>query len=295
MVGMSGLSGLVATVTTVSDMGGILQGYVDGFVNNLPKYFAGILVVILFMIVGKWVQKLIVAALERVKRGGSGAVVVSRLAYIGVLTLGLLIALTIAVDSFDFGVLVGTLGLSSVAIGFAFKEILENFIAGIYILISKPFEVGDVIEIGGTTGTVTEIGTRAAVILQFDRKVTVMPCSRLFKEDVTVISREKIRRLDMGIGIAYGSDLELAKRVVEEAVMAVEGVTEDPAALAVFSEFADSSINGTVYFFSDLSENDPRVVKNAALKAVDDVLAANNIEIPYPHQVHIEPEKTVSA
>lgn len=266
----------------------ILSRDFSGFLAMLPKAGVALVVLFVFYAVGKGIQRGVTQGFEKAGKGGSGALIVGKLAYYGVVVVGVLVAMSIAIPNFEFGTLVGTLGLGSVAIGFAFKEVFENFISGIYLLISRPFKIGDVIRIGDVTGTVLEIETRATLIQKFDREMVVMPSSRLFKEEVTVVSRNPVRRIELSVGVAYGSDLGHVRRVVEDAVVDVPGVADDPPVLVTFHTFGDSSIDLTVYFFSDLSEFDARIVRNDVLMAIEQAFEAAKIEIPYPHQVHVE-------
>ncbi len=263
----------------------------SNFLAMLPKIVVSLVVLLIFYGVAKGIQRGVTEGFVKAGRGGSGALIVGKLAYYGVAVIGILVAMSIAIPNFEFGTLVGTLGLGSVAIGFAFKEVFENFISGIYLLISRPFKIGDVIRIGDVTGTVLEIETRATLIQKFDRELVVMPSSRLFKEEVTVVSRNAVRRSELVVGVAYGSDLGQVRRVVEDAVVDVPGVADDPEVLVTFHTFGDSSIDMTVYYFSDLSEHDARVVKSDVVLAINQAFEASGIEIPYPHQVHVDAKK----
>ena len=272
---------------SIDDVMAKVSEYAEDFLARLPQLGLAVVAVVIFFLVARRIKKVVFHGFEKAGRGGSGAAMVSQLAYVGIFLIGILIATTIVIPSFSFGTLIGTLGLGSVAIGFAFKDILENFFAGVYILVARPFKEGDVIQVAGVTGKVMEIGTRATIIQEFDRKVHVMPCSILFKEDVMVISRNHVRRVELSVGIDYASDMKFVKSLVEEGVADVPGVADDPPPLLVFTEFTDSSINFTLYFFSDLNEFDARIVKSDVFVRINDLFAANNIEIPYPHQVEV--------
>lgn len=257
------------------------------FVASMPRYIFAIVVAILTYWLARRIQKFVKDTVERLNQAPEGAVILGRMAYFGVMVVGLLVALSVARVGLDLGTMVGTLGLSSVAIGFAFKDLLENFIAGVYLLVSRPFKIGDVIEIGGMRGTVLEIGTRAALIQKFDREAILMPCARLFKEEVTVVSRNMVRRITLGVGVDYESDLDKVRDVTMEALLSIESVLDDPAPVVTFDGFGESSIDLTMYFFSDLGMNDLRVVKNDVLIAVQKAYAEHGISIPFPHQVQV--------
>lgn len=260
----------------------------ESAIANLPNLLAAILVVALVYLVSKGIQKAVVAGILKAKPNSPGAHVVARLVSSVFLVLGILFASTIVIKGFSIGTLIASLGLGSVAIGFAFKDILENFIAGLYILVAQPFKIGDVIEIGDVKGTVTDLGTRAAIIQKFDREVVVMPCARLFKEEVHVVTKNNIRRLILAVGVAYSTDLDEAQEVILKAVSETESVATDPAPVATFDTFNSSSIDITIYFFTDFTQHDGRMVKSEVLKNVNTALAQHNISIPFPVRTIVE-------
>ncbi|MCB0825554.1 MAG: mechanosensitive ion channel [Armatimonadetes bacterium] len=259
-----------------------IQKMVNAAILRLPGVVAGLILLVLFWLVARWVRKAAQKAAERVGAELTGRLLIGRIAFFAVFLLGLLLAASVSVPGFEFGTLVGSLGLGSVAIGFAFKEILENFIAGLYLMIARPFKVGDVIEIGGTRGTVTEIGARAATIQEFNREVVLMPCARLFKEDVRVVTANSIRRLEASVGIPYEADLEATQSLLTEATLSIEEVMDDPGPLVVATQFGQSSIDLTLYFFVNLSEYDGRLVKAKVMQAVMKALTDAKLSVPYP-------------
>ena len=125
---------------------------------------------------------------------------------------GLLVAMVIAIPGFTVGQLFSILGIGSVAIGFAFRDILQNFLAGILILLNQPFRIGDQIIMKDLEGTVEEIQTRATFLKTYDGRRVVVPNSDLFTNTVTVNTAFETRRLEHVIGISYDDDIETAIR-----------------------------------------------------------------------------------
>lgn len=151
---------------------------IDGFLALLPVIAIGIVVFLLFWLVAKLLRGVIERVLAKASSSGV-ATVLSRLAYWVLLILGLLIAITIVVPSMSPGELVSTLGIGGVAIGFAFKDIFQNLLAGILILLRQPFKVGDEITSGAFTGTVEAIETRATFIRTYDGVRVIVPNSQI--------------------------------------------------------------------------------------------------------------------
>ena len=148
----------------------------------------------------------------------------------------------IALPSFEPGQLVQLLGISSVAIGFAFRDILQNFLAGILILLTEPFRIGDQIIVGKFEGTVDNIETRATFMRTYDGRRIVIPNSTLFTESVIVNTAFETRRLQHDIGIGYGDDIGHATDVILETLSAVPNVAKEPAPEVLVIDFAASSV-----------------------------------------------------
>lgn len=134
---------------------------------------------------------------------------------------GLFVALSIVIPTFRAGDLVQLLGISGVAIGFAFRDILQNFLAGILILLTEPFQIDDQIVFKNFEGTVENIETRATTIRTYDGRQIVIPNSELFTNSVTVNTAFENSRLEYDVGIGYGDDIDQAKQLMLEAMHSV--------------------------------------------------------------------------
>jgi small-conductance mechanosensitive channel len=180
--------------------------------------------------------------------------------------------------------LVQLLGISGVAIGFAFRDILQNFLAGILILMTEPFQIDDQIVFKDFEGTVENIQTRATTIRTYDGRRIVVPNSELFTNSVTVNTAYDNRRIEYDIGIGYGDDIDLAKRLMLEAIYSVDEVLKDPAADVLVLELAESSVNIRARWWI----KPPRRIDD--LRSRDKVISAikqklyveNGIDLPYP-------------
>lgn len=135
-----------------------------------------------------------------------------------------LMALTIVFPSVTPAKALATLSLGSVAIGFAFKDTFENFLAGILILLREPFEIGDHIATDSVEGQIETITVRDTRIRKTDGQLIVVPNSHLFSSPVTVRTSQQFRRTEVNMGIAYGEDVDAARQVIEEAVHKVDSV-----------------------------------------------------------------------
>jgi small conductance mechanosensitive channel len=137
---------------------------------------------------------------------------------------------------------VSTLGIGGVALGFAFKDIFQNFVAGILLLVGQPFRVGDQIRMGEHEGTVDEILTRATYLKTYDGRRVIIPNSDLFTNAVTVNTAFATRRMEYDIGIGYGDDIEAARAIVLGVLGSIDGVLPDPKADVIVVALADSTV-----------------------------------------------------
>ena len=188
------------------------------------------------------------------------------------------------------------LGISGVAIGFAFRDILQNFLAGILILLTEPFQMDDQIVFKDFEGTVENIQTRATTIRTYDGRRIVIPNSELFTNSVTVNTAFENRRLQYDIGIGYGDDIDRAKQLILEAIASVDDVLSDPAPDALVVDLAESSLNIRARWWvkpprrADILDKQDQV-----LAAIKNKLTANGIDMPFPTQqilFHDQTEET---
>ena len=167
--------------------------------------------------------------------------ILGHLAQWGINGAGLLVALSIVLPSFKASDLIQLLGIGGVAIGFAFRDILQNFLAGILLLLTEPFRIGDQIVVRTFEGTVEDIQTRATMLRTHDGRRIVIPNSNLFTESVIVHTAFAHRRMEHEISIGIGDDIELAKARLLEAIHNVPGVLQQPAPDVLVVQLDNSS------------------------------------------------------
>lgn len=168
-----------------------LIGVVNGLIAHLPNFVAGFVTLIISIIVASSVRKIPIRICELRGYPESVGIIMGRLSQWCIWLGGLLIALSIMVPSFNARDLIQLLGVSGVAIGFAFKEVFQNFLAGVIILISAPFRIGDKIKFAEFEGIVEDIETRATRIRLSDGRVAIVPNSKLFTDPVVVDKKAK--------------------------------------------------------------------------------------------------------
>lgn len=254
-----------------------------GFAERLPYIVLALLVFVIFYIAAKAIRRVVRTISNKRRRHRNVGVVLGRLIQWLVVFLGLLIALVIALPTFKPAQLVQFLGISSVAIGFAFRDVLQNFLAGILLLLNEPFRVGDQIKMGDLEGTVEEIETRATMIRTYDNRRIVVPNAELFTNSVTVNTAYDKRRLEYDVGIGYGDDIKVAKRVMLEAMQAAKDVISDPAPEVLVYEFGESTVNIRArWWIVPPRRSDALDSRDQVLTAIKAGLSASGIDLPFP-------------
>ena len=199
--------------------------------------------------------------------------------------IGSLIALTLIFPTITPAKALTTLGLGSVAIGFAFKDTFENFLAGLLILLREPFEIGDYIACSSIEGQIEQITIRESYIRQTDGQLVVVPNNLLFQNPVTVRTSRDLRRVTIICGIAYSENVDAARDVINAAVKAVDTVRDDVKDVQVFAhEFGASSIDFEVSWWTGSQPRAVRESKDQVVAAVKAALDDAGIEIPFPYR-----------
>lgn len=198
------------------------------------------------------------------------------------------IALTVVVAlgavGVDVGALMTALGLTTVALGFALKDTVEQAVTGLFLLLQRPFKVGDVIEVDGIEGTVEDIAIRTTNIHTFDGLHVLIPNNKVFQGTIRNKSYYKSRRWTITLGIAYDGDLPKAHGTIVETVNSIPGVLPDPAPTVAFEGFDAGSVRAVVRYWIEPSKNDPLAMQSIVVRTIIDAARAGGIAVPYPVQ-----------
>ncbi|GAA4364334.1 mechanosensitive ion channel family protein [Hymenobacter saemangeumensis] len=251
----------------------------------LPNVAFGIVAFVLFMLLARGVRAGVQRVTRKKGKHHSLSLLLSRLAYVAMLILGVLVAVTIMLPGFTPASLVSALGVGGIAIGFAFKDIFQNFLAGILLLLTEPFKIEDQIKYKDFEGTVESIQTRATTIKTYDGRRVVIPNAELFTNAVTVNTAYEMRRLQYDIGIGYGDDIARARELMLEAMRGVEGVLTDPGPEVLVVELADSTVNLRArWWVNPPRRADVMDAQDKVLEAVKNKLTEAGIDLPFPTQ-----------
>jgi len=182
---------------------------------------------------------------------------------------------------FDLTSLLGAAGIAGIAIAFAAQTSVSNIISGLFLIAEKPFEVDDLITVGGTTGIVLAVDLLSVKIRTFDNKFVRIPNETIIKSEVANITRFPIRRIDIAVGVAYKEDLERVRTLLLDLARKHPQVLNEPEPLVIFKGYGDSSLD--ILFAIWCVKTDFLTVRNDMIYQLKKTLDENDIEIPFPH------------
>ena len=258
----------------------------EGLVSLLPSMAIAILFLILTWIVARFATNIAERLTAKTAMRPSLRELVDTLVKIAIWTVGLLIALTILLPDLTPGSLIAGLGVGTVAIGFAFQDIFENFLAGILIMIREKMRIGDYISCEGIEGRVEQIMLRETHVRKMSNELTIVPNSILFKNLVEILTDQERRRHEVVVGVSYDTDLEEARGVIRSALEASD-VTDDQKPVDIFAcEFNSSSIDFKLRWWAGSNQRDMHESRDIVIRAVKRALDDAGIEIPFPYMTH---------
>lgn len=259
-----------------------LQDLLGSAIKIFPAIITALIIVMLTRYAAQFSQKIARQIGKKTLQSKSLQLLLSKTAHISTWILGVVIACVIAFPGLRLGDIIATLGLGSVAIGFAFQDIFKNFLSGILILIQRPFRIDDQIIVSGYEGTVERIDIRDTKIRTYDGERILIPNSEVFTSAVRVRTAFTERRTDLAVGVDYNTSLPEARRILQTTIERVEGVLNSKPAEIDLVGFGDSSIDLIVRYWTNSRQPQVRQVQTQAIIAIKEALDTANIGIPYP-------------
>jgi len=260
-----------------------MKEFFDNIFTNAADWVPNILIALAIFVGSILLARIISRLLHKAltKRDGDPevALLLSRITKWSILAAGTLAALQ---RFFDVTAFLAGLGIMGFTIGFALQDIMKNFVAGIILLIQQPFNVGDAIEVSDYGGSVLAINLRTTEMQTWDGRIVIIPNADVLSNVITNYTRADRRRIDIPVGVAYGTDLDLAKATILQAVKNIPGFIVNPAPSVISDTFGDSAINLTAYFWIDTKKIGLFDAKDAGVRVIKAALDQKQIDIPFP-------------
>lgn len=263
---------------------GKVMGWVRGFVLLLPNLAVAVLTLIAFWLAAKLARGLLLRLLHRVSPSEQVNRLVSQTAFLALLATGAFIALGILGLEKTVASLLAGAGIITLALGFAFQDIVANVLAGIYLSIQHPFRVGHLIESKDFFGVVKRVHLRWTEIRSQQGQIVFIPNKQVIENPITNYSATGQRRIDLKVGVSYGEDLEKVRRVGIETLEQVSARKPDTEVELFFEEFGDSSIDLVARFWIDFGakQADYLQARSEAVERLKRAFDEHGITIPFP-------------
>jgi small conductance mechanosensitive channel len=219
---------------------------------------------------------------KMMRRSGIDDIIIN---YVSSITKAILLLLVFIAALNQLGVdttsLIALIGAAGLAVGLALQNSLQNFAAGVMMIVFRPFKLGDFIEAGGVVGIVEQISIFSTVLKTGDNREIIVPNGQIYSDAITNYSARETRRVDMGFGIGYDDDMLAAKKVMASILEAHDLVLTEPAPVVAVTELEDSSVNFNVRPW--VKTEDYWAVRSDLIEQIKLAFDEQNISIPYPH------------
>jgi small-conductance mechanosensitive channel len=236
----------------------------------------------LILVIGYFLARLArngVGRLEALELSPHSLLLLKRIAFYGVL---ILTSVSVMRElGFDLSVVLGAAGILTVAIGFASQTSASNLISGLFLMMERPFSVGDNIKVGDTVGEVISIDLLSVKVRTFDNLFVRLPNESMIKTEVTTLTKFPIRRADIKVGIAYKEDIEKVKMILKELADNNPMCLEEPAPLFIILGFGNSSVD--IQFSVWATRENYLNLKNTVYQEIKEAFDKHGVEIPFPH------------
>lgn len=257
-----------------------VQDLATGFAQRVPLFVLGALVLLLALLATRLVIKGVDRGMRRARLDHTVERLISNLLRLSLVTAAFLLGLSVA--GISVGALLAGLGLAGLALAFALQNILENFVAGLLILIRRPFRQGDQVVTNEFAGVIMDIDLRVTRLRVFDGEEVLIPNATVFTEPITNLTRLGSRRTQIIVGIDYRDDHNAVQALLLDVVAAVPGVLDAPEPEVLLFEFGESSVDVEVSYWTAPDMRSVRHVRHRVLVACKTAIEDAGMTIPWP-------------
>lgn len=265
------------------DYGTLLASYWERLLDLLPQILIAIVVLIIFFIIAGMAGRTLRKNLLKRMNDQLLPAFLGKIVRWSILIIGFFVALNVLGFGGVASGLIAGLGASALIVGFAFKDIGENFLAGMILAFNRPFDIGDVIVSQDFMGTVTEVDMRSTLIKTFDGNDVFIPNALIIKNPMINYNRAPTRRHEFIVGVEYATDLGKAVQVVHELLKSNEEILKEPAPEVLIDNFGSSSINIIVRFWvnNNVLNRSQFDVKSDVIRMTKEKFDEVGIDIPF--------------
>ena len=262
---------------------GKIENWLTTLIEMLPNLVVAVVVIIVFYFLARGARNLAGNLLNRAFNNKSLNSLLQNILYIAIIIVGMFVALGVLdLDKTVTSLLAGV-GVIGLALGFAFQDTAANFVAGVFLAVRSPIEIGDLVKSVDIMGIVKKINLRATEVRTFEGTDVVIPNKDVFQNPLFNYTQSGKRRVDLDCGVSYGGDLDKVKKVTLEAIENTEGVDTELGVTFFYKEFGGSSINFQVRAWSkEIGQPGFLETQSNMIIALKKAFDANDIMIPFP-------------
>lgn len=269
----------------------MIQPAIADLLSSAPdlinRLLTALLIVLAAIVLSRWLSKAVRTAAGRQEHRENISLILSRLTRWVILILGLTLAAEQIIPNVTS--LLAGLGIAGFTLGFALQDVAKNFIAGLLILLQRPFEIGDVINVSGFTGTVLDISLRTTDMRTADGLFVTIPNGDVFVSSITNYTQAPRRRIEIPVGVGYDAEPDQVEQVALEAIQAVPGLLANPAPSVIYSNLGDAAVQISIYYWIDASTTEYLLAKDQGIKRIMAAFDQHGIDMPFPTMAVVMP------
>ena len=285
-------------ISSLSSAQSLLSQLWDSFIYRLPGLALGLVIMVAFILLAPHIAKVIVKPLTRTTTSALLRSVIQRSVSLVLILLGIYLFLFLAgLTGFAIAVVSGT-GVVGLILGFAFRDIAENFISSLLLTIQRPFRIGDIVQINDFTGIIQKVTARATTLVDFDGNHIQIPNATIYKGVIKNLTANPLMRGHFIIGVGYDADIQQAQRIAQKITASQDNVLKDPEPQILIDELGSSTYNIKVYFWVDVEKTSVLKMASVLMRKITQAFLDANISMPddareriFPEGLHLRVEK----
>ena len=291
--------GEAGAITSLSSAQSLLSQLWESFVFRLPGMALGIVVMVAFILLAPHIAKILVKPLTRTTTSPLLRSVIQRSVSLILILLGIYLFLFLAgLTGFAIAVVSGT-GVVGLILGFAFRDIAENFISSLLLTIQRPFRIGDIVQVNDFTGIIQKVTARATTLVDFDGNHIQIPNATIYKGVIKNLTANPLMRGHFVIGVGYDADIQEAQHIAQDVIAQQDNVLSDPEPQTLIDELGSSTYNMKVYFWVDVEKTSVLKMASVLMRNITQAFLDANISMPddareriFPDGMHLSVEQT---
>ena len=277
-------------ISSLSSAQSLLSQLWESFVYRLPGLALGLVIMAAFILLAPHIARVLVKPLTRTTTSPLLRSVIQRSVSLVLILLGIYLFLFLAgLTGFAIAGVSGT-GVVGLILGFAFRDIAENFISSLLLTIQRPFRIGDIVQINDFTGIIQKVTARATTLVDFDGNHIQIPNATIYKGVIKILTANPLMRGQFVIGVGYDADIQQAQQIAQEITTAQDNVLTDPEPQILIDELGPSTYNIKVYFWVDVEKTSVLKMASVLMRKITQAFLEANISMPDDARERIFPE-----